>query len=265
MKRVLTVSVILVMLLAVLLPAAGCSALNGSALQTAVITANGSAYVVTDTSTQDDPQGLRDKNYSTQDFLKIWYAWDVQSTEKVISVGLTKFDLASLKGKDIKSATLQMYATRTDLAKAVRLVDVSLVDASSAWDAATVTYNTRPTWSASSVATAAVYGAGVWYSWDVTPSIIQSAKTGTASFVAGLNAMDDKTEEQALFSSAQAANGTAPRILVTYNSANASTFPWWIWVIAIVVVAIIAFFVGWLLMRARARKAVNIEINNTNN
>ncbi len=80
---------------------------------------------------------------------------------------------------------------RTSLAKAVRLVDVSLVDGT--WDPATVTYNTRPTWGGSAIATCAVYGAGVWYSWDVSASVLQKAKDGEVSYVTGLNAMDDKT------------------------------------------------------------------------
>ena len=250
MKKTLLVSALVFVLLATTFMTFSCKALGiGSGTQSVVIPATGTAYVVTDASTTDDPQGLRDQNYSTQDFIKIWYAWDVQATEKVISIGLYKFDLSSVKNKDIKSATLQMYATRTDLTKAVRLVDVSLVDG--AWDAKTVTYNTRPTWGGSALATTAIYGAGVWYSWDVSASVLQKAKDGEVSYVSGLNTMDDKSEEQVLFASSQV-SATAPRILVTYTSSNTSLVPWWIWVIGIVVIAIIAFFIGWAVTRRKA-------------
>jgi hypothetical protein len=251
MKKTLLVSALVFVLLVTSFMTISCKALGiGTAgtVQSVVIPATGTAYVVTDASTSDDPQGLRDQNFSTQDFIKIWYAWDVQATEKVISIGLFNFDLSSVKNKDIKSATLQMYATRTDLTKAVRLVDVSLVDGT--WDSKTVTYNTRPTWGGSAIATCAVYGAGVWYSWDVSASVAQKAKDGDISYVSGLNTMDDKSEEQVLFASKQV-SATAPRLLVTYTSSTTSLVPWYIWVAGIVIIAIIAFFVGWSVTRRR--------------
>ena len=184
-------------------------------LQELIIPANGSAYVVSDTSTTADPQGLRDQNYSTQDFIKVWYQWDVTGTEKDISVGMVKFDISSLKNKDIKSATLQLNSTGATFVQnvAVRLVDVSLVDGT--WDPKTVTFNTKPTWSSGSVATAAVYGAGVWYSWDVTASVAQQTNDGEVSYVLGLDTMVDKSQEQVLFSSVNV-SATAPRLIITY-------------------------------------------------
>ena len=32
------------------------------------------AYVVTDASTQDDPQGIRGQNFGKLDFVRVWYA-----------------------------------------------------------------------------------------------------------------------------------------------------------------------------------------------
>lgn len=245
-KLVILAALVLLMVLTV-----SCQALGiGGNLQSVVIPTNGTAYVASDVSSEDDPEGLRDQNFSTQDFIKVWYINKVQATEQVISVGLMKFDLSALKGKEIKSATLQMYATRTDFAKAIRLVDISVVDGT--WEPGLVTYNSKPTWSGSAIATAAVYGAGVWYSWDVSNSVIQKAETGEISYVTGLNAMDDKTEEQVLFASQQAGD-TAPRLLVTYTSNNSSFLPWWMWLIIVVVVAVIVFIIVWSVMRRRVR------------
>ena len=182
-------------------------------LQELLIPATGSAYIVTDASTTADPQGLRDKNFSTQDFINVWYQWDVQGTEKDVSVGLVQFNLASLKGKDIKSATLQMYATNVNLTQAVRLVDINLV--SGTWNEQKVTFNNKPDWSANSIASCAVYGAGIWSSWDVTGSVAQSVKSGTVSYAAGLDTMADKSQEQVLFASRQVST-TAPRLIITY-------------------------------------------------
>jgi len=254
MKKILLASALVIVLISSVL-ASSCSSLGigKGTLQSKILTSTGTAYVVSDTSTTDDPQGLRDQNYSTQDFLNIWYQWDVTGTEKAISVGMVKFDLSSLKGKDIKSATLQLNSTGATFVQnvAVRLVDVSLVDGT--WDPKTVTFNTKPTWSSGSIATAAVYGAGVWYSWDVTPSVMTKAKDGEVSYVLGLDTMVDKSQEQVLFSSANV-SATAPRLLVTY-AASSSGLPMWVWIVVVVVIAIIAFLVGLMISRRNARKA----------
>ena len=182
-------------------------------LQELIIPANGSAYIVADASQTADPQGLRDQNYSMQDFINVRYQWDVTGTEKVISVGLVQFDLSSLNGKDIKSATLQMYYHQCNLTQATRLVDISQVTGT--WNEQTVTFNNKPAWSANSIASCAVSGAGVWSSWDVTSSIQQSTETGLVSYAAGLDTMDDKSQEQVLYSSRQV-SATAPRLIITY-------------------------------------------------
>ena len=175
MKKILLASALVFVLLLSSVLASSCSSLgigSSGTLQSKIIPSTGTAYIVTDASTTDDPQGLRDQNFHKQDYINIWYQWDVTGTEKDISVGLVKFDLSSLKGKDIKSATLQMDSTGVTFIQnvAIRLVDVSLIDGT--WDPATVTYTNKPTWSASSVATAAIYGAGVWNSWDVSSSVV---------------------------------------------------------------------------------------------
>ena len=246
MKKILLTSALVFVLLLSSVLASSCS--SSSTLQSKIIPSTGTAYIVTDTSTTDDPQGLRDQNFSKQDFINIWYQWDITATEKVISVGMVKFDLKSLKGKDIKSATLQMNSTGVTLTQAVRLVDVSVVD--DTWNASTVTYNTKPTWGTGTAATCAVYGAGVWYSWDVSPSVVSKAKDGEVSYVLGLDTMADKSQEQVLFGS-QNVSAVAPRLIVTYAASNNAIWPWWVWVVGIVVIAIIAFLAGWMITRRR--------------
>ncbi len=252
MKKILLTSAMVFVLLLTSVLASSCT--SSGTLQSKVIPVSGNAYIVTDASTTDDPEGLRDKNFSTQDFINVWYQWKVTGTEQVISVGLVKFDLTSLKGKDIKSATLQMATTGVTFIQTqpVRLVDISLIDG--AWDAATVTYNTKPNWSGNSVATCAVYGAGVWNSWDVSSSVVSKAKDGSeASYAIGLNTMAEKSQEQVLFASKQV-TAAAPRLIVTYAASNNALFPMWVWIVVIVVIAIIAFLVGLMISRRRARK-----------
>ena len=64
--------------------------------------------------------------------------------------------------------------------------------------------------------------------------------------------MADKSQEQVLFAS-DSVSATAPRLLVTYAASNSGP-PMWVWITVIVVIAIIAFFVGLMISRRRSRK-----------
>jgi hypothetical protein len=223
--------------------------------QSTIIPSTGTSYVVTDASSGGDSGALEGKNFSDQDFINVWYQWDVQASEKDISVGLVQFDISSLKNKDIKSAMLQMYVTSDTLSEPARLVDISLV--TDKWDAKTVTFNNKPNWSATGIASSVVYGAGVWSSWDVSASVISAAKSGTVSYAAGLDTMVDKSQEQVMYASNNVA-ASAPRLQVTYASTN-SGFPIWFWIVVIVVIAIIAFLAGWMITRRNSPKTAAAE------
>ena len=241
------------MLLVTAVVMTSCSFLGKSgSQQSTILQSTGTTYVVTDASSGGDSGVLEGKNFSTQDFINVWYQWNVQATEKDISVGLVQFDISSLKNKDIKSATLQMFVTSDTLSEPARLVDISLV--TDKFDPKTVTFNNKPNWSATGIASSVVYGAGVWSSWDVTASVISGAKSGTVAYAAGLDTMSDKTQEQVMFASNNVA-ASAPRLLVTYASTS-SGFPIWFWIALIVVIALIAFFAGWMITRRAPKKAV---------
>ena len=241
------------MLLVTAVVMTSCSFLGKSGTQqSTILQSNGTTYVVTDASSGGDSGTLEGKNFSTQDFINVWYQWDVQATENDISVGLVQFDISSLKNKDIKSATLQMFVTSDTLSEPARLVDISLV--TDKFDPKTVNFNNKPNWSATGIASSVVYGAGVWSSWDVTASVISGAKSGTVAYAAGLDTMSDKTQEQVMFASNNVA-ASAPRLLVTYASTS-SGFPIWFWIALIVVIALIAFFAGWMITRRAPKKAV---------
>ena len=217
-----------------------------------VLNATEDSYVVADVSTTDDPQGLRDKNFGGLDFLKIWYANQVQSTEQVVSVGLVKFDLSSLSNREIRSASLQLFAQRADLMQPVRLVDVSV--AQGPWTESDVTFNKLPQITNPPLASAAIYGANVWYSWDVTPAAVAKTTDGTVSYAIGLRTLETKGEEQVVFASTSAGRN-APRLLVTMAPAAASIPPYMV-AAGIVLAALLAFGGGLLLGRTRrARRA----------
>jgi len=215
-----------------------------------VLNATEDSYVVADVAAPDDPQGLRDKNFGGLDFLKIWYANQVQAQEQVVSVGLVKFDLSSLGDREVRSAHFQLFAQRADLLQPVRLVDVSLAEG--AWSQNDVTFKTLPTITNPPLASAAIYGANVWYSWDVTPAVVRKAKDGSVSYAIGLRTLETKGEEQVVFASSEAGRN-APRLLVTMAPAASAVPPWAI-AVGIAAAALIAFAIGILLGRRRRSK-----------
>jgi zinc ribbon protein len=222
------------------------------------------SYVVADVSAPDDPQGLRDKNFGGLDFLKIWYANQVQANEQVVSVGLVKFDLTQLSDRDIRSAHLQLFAQRADLLQPVRLVDVSLAEG--AWNQGDVTFKTLPQITQPPLASAAVYAANVWYSWDVTPAVVRKTKEGSVAYAVGLRTLETKGEEQVVFASSEAGRN-APRLMVTMAPAAAAIPPYLI-AAGVVLAAVLAFGGGLFFGRrrramARATSAQAIPLTRT--
>ncbi len=239
---------LLAVLMVVVLLASSCAAITSgtqSTVKSVILNGTQDAYVVTDASTTDDPEGLRDQNFGTQEFVKVWYAWKIIKTEQAVSVGLFKFDLKPLEGKQIKSASLQLMCSGANLNAPARLVDVSLVDGT--WDESTVTFNNRPAWGNNVLATTVVYGPGVWYNWDVSAAVASKVKDSEVSFVTGLRTMEEGKQEQVLFVAHQVA-GLGPRLLVTYVEPP-FTLPIWVWIIAIVVVALIAVIIALAVAR----------------
>ena len=226
--------------------------LGQTPVKSLVIDAVEDSYVVTDLADDADPQGFRKQNYGSLEFLKTWYAWGVVEDERLLSVDLLKFDLSEITDLDIESVSLQLFARETNLTQAARLVDVHLVNGP--WAEADVTYETRPVWDSVPLATAAVYGAGGWYTWNITGSTTSALRKGEISFAVALRSALVENEEQVLFVAKEALD-KAPRMVVTYNlsaSEGLASVSWWWWAIiagAAVVLIGVAFGMGIKLRR----------------
>jgi hypothetical protein len=216
-----------------------------------VIQATDDTYVVADVAAPDDPQGLRDKAFGGLDFIKVWYASQVQSTEQVLSVGLVKFDLSALRDREVRTAHLQMFAVRADLLQPVRLVDVSVAEGP--WAEGDANFKAMPQLTTPPLASAAVYGANVWYSWDVTPAVVRWAQNGNVAYAVGLRSLEQKGEEQVVFA-AHEAGRNAPRLVVTLAPA-APAIPLVAVPIGIVAAALLAFAGGIFVARRRSAPA----------
>ena len=229
-----------------------------STLKTVIIEASGDAYLVTDLASEEDPQGFRDTNYGSLEFLKTWYAWGIVGEERLLSVDLVKFDLQELQDLDIESVSLQLFARQADLTEPARLVDIHLVQGP--WAEDTVTFNTRPAWDRTPVATAAIYGAGGWYSWNVSGTVSAAARRGEISYTVALRSAAEENEEQVLFV-AREGGGNGPRLLVTYRPAPSSgieAIDWWWWV-AVGAGGVVVLTLVFLLGRGRRRRQPSWE------
>ena len=206
------------------------SAMGQTNLKTLIIQASEDAYVVTDLASEEDPQNLRGTNYGSLEFLKAWYAWGVIDEEKLLSVNMVKFDLTELKDVEIESVVLQLFARQADLTESARLVDINLIQ--TPWSEGQVTFDTRPNWDRSPVATAAIYGAGGWYSWNVSGTASAGARRGEVSYSILLRNVSEENEEQVLFVSREGGE-RGPRLLVTYTPGPENAImaiDWWWWV-----------------------------------
>jgi hypothetical protein len=218
--------------------------------ESALVQAGEDTYVVADVAAPDDPQGLRDRNFGGLDFLKIWYAAQVQAQEQIVSIGLVKFDLSPYADREIRSAHLQMFATRADLMQPVRLVDVSLAEG--AWTESDANFKALPQLGSPPLASAAVYGGNVWYSWDVTPAVVRKARDGNVTMAVGLRSLETKGEEQVVFASHEAGRN-APRLVLTLAPA-AAPFPQVLSLVLLVLVAAgAAAFAGGIVLGRRRR------------
>ena len=219
-------------------------ALGQTDIKTIIIDATEDAYVVTDIADVEDEQGFREKNYGDLEFLKTWYAWGVVGDERLVSIDLVKFNLAELKGKEVESAMLQLYARTANLREPARLVDVHRVR--EAWSEDDVTFNSRPSWDPAPIATPAIYGAGGWYSWNITGSVIEAVRSGEVSVAVALRSVAEESEEQVVFVSTEGLS-KMPRLMVTVQ-ATPTDIPIWIWfVIGALVIVILS--VGFMAVR----------------
>ena len=149
------------------------------------------------------------------------------------------------------SAHLQLYAAATNLKEPVKLVDAHLVTVP-VWTEETVTYATQPAWTADPVATTAVYGPGLWYTWDVTASLRQQQGTTSAiSYLTRLRGPLEGDEEEVVFASRDF-EGFDPRLVVTYTVEPG--IAWWVWALGAMSAVLVAglAFVGGRLVTKRS-------------
>jgi hypothetical protein len=123
-----------------------------------------------------------------------------------------QFDLSSLAGKTIDSATLKLYCQAEDYDTAIT-TNVYYVTGS--WSAGTVTWYTQPSINGTSVATSSAGGTG-WKTWDLKTTV-QAMANGTYTNNGWMlkspysNARDTFTDNSA------GGTSTGPQLVITYH------------------------------------------------
>lgn len=116
-------------------------------------------------------------NYSGESKVRLGYM--ANASAKLIT--LLDFDLAFLSGATINSGTLRLYSYDTGDDYGSRATSLGVKRLLSEWDAATVTYATKPTEDSTYQGTESWSGYNKWYEWDVA-AILQAIANGAVNY-----------------------------------------------------------------------------------
>jgi hypothetical protein len=156
-------------------------------------------------------------NYGNEQSLTV--NWGLNSR----SIGLIEFDLSSIAtGSTITDATLSLFHNSNEQTNA--RYDVFRV--TSAWNEATVTFNTKPTFDPTAVATLTFTGDGnVYRNWDVT-SVVQGWVDGSfGNFGLWIEEIPVQGTSSAIFLSSDAAANQRPILAIDTVDAVATPEP----------------------------------------
>jgi hypothetical protein len=133
------------------------------------------------------------------------------------SIALLEFDLSILTGATIHSATLSLYhANNTQLTA----VQFDIFRITSAWDEATVTFNTAPTFDPSAVSTLAFAGGvSVFRHWDIGALVQTWASGDAANYGMWIEEFQSDNTLTAGFSSSDIFASRRPILTIDYTEA----------------------------------------------
>jgi large repetitive protein len=148
-------------------------------------------------------------NYENQGYIRVgYYAGSGSDNYRT----LLQFDLSSLAGKTIDSATLRLNCQAEDYDNSIT---TNVYRVTGSWSVGTVTWNSQPTINTTVLAANSTGGTG-WKTWDLK-SAIQAIANGTYTNYGWMlkaptsNARDTFTDNSA------GGTSTGPRLVITYH------------------------------------------------
>jgi prepilin-type N-terminal cleavage/methylation domain-containing protein len=148
-------------------------------------------------------------NYENRGYIRVGYYYG-DGTDDYRS--LVQFDLSSLAGKTIDSATLKLYCQAEEYDTAIT-TNVYYITGS--WSAGTVTWYTQPSINSTSVATGSAGGTG-WKTWDLK-STIQAIANGTYTNNGWMLKSPSSTARDTFTDNYSGGTSTGPQLVITYH------------------------------------------------
>ena len=174
------------------------------------------SFVVTDIADPLDIQSLSESHFGDENYLKIWYAFNVTKTpHQILTMGFLRFDLSDLNTENISSAKLMMKPFIANI-KEDKPVYVYFIK-NNTWNESNLTFNNRPQ-DAEMLAATKVSDINKWYSWNVT-SAVKTQAGNVISLGLLLKDIQQFNEELIVFHSKEADDKqNAPYLEITYTA-----------------------------------------------
>ena len=131
------------------------------------------AFVLSDVNHPNDTE-LEETNTGKEDFLKVWYSWNMTDNgEHIVSIPLLQFDTSDIDRDRVKSAKIFIYPfvleTPRGQAKLVAMPGINQT-----WNESSITFNNSPTFIRNAIATAFITEPNKWYSFQVKDWVTKS-------------------------------------------------------------------------------------------
>jgi large repetitive protein len=148
-------------------------------------------------------------NYENQGYLRVGY-YSGSGSDKYRS--LVQFDLSSLAGKTIDSASLKLYCQAEDYSSSIT---TNVYDITASWSAGTVTWNTQPSINNTVSAANSTGGTG-WKTWDLTSSV-QAIANGSNTNYGWMLKSPSSAARDTFTDNYSGGTSTGPKLVITYH------------------------------------------------
>ena len=163
------------------------------------------AHVLADLSDPADSSGLMHTNVGNLDSIQMVSAWNTtKNNNAYVSIVYLKFDISQQNLNNLEKAELKLLSRDVSLSETPKKVALLHVPNNN-WKESDITYLKRPFFSTTIASSAEVSSPNTWYSWDVTPLVMQNPGS-ELSVALTFEVGKDNTQDYVSFYSKEAAD-----------------------------------------------------------
>jgi len=175
------------------------------------------AFIGLDFTNPNDSFGLRTLNSGNEEFLKVWYAFNVTEAEELITtVGNMKFDLSEINPDHIINANLKLYPYIVGTSGGEQIISVYHLPYND-WNESTITFDNSGGLAQNEISFTTIDEPNQWYNWDVTDFVKENAGS-SVSLSLSYQTVFPGHEEQVVFYSKDSSIDTSPYLEITMNT-----------------------------------------------